>query len=405
LAPGTAWLSLVGLGADGVVGLAPGARAAIERAELVVGSARQLALVEPLLHHERYVWPSPLAEGVAKVLARRGRPTCVLASGDPFFFGIGATLAPQLTRGEFACHPAPSSVSLAAARLGWPLQDTEVVSLHGRDLALVIPALQPGRRVLALAWDRRTPAQLGALLTARGFGHSQLHVLEELGGPAERVRSCTASSYALDPVADLNLIGIDVAAEPAAFVLPRRASLPDSAFAHDGQLTKQDIRAITLSALAPRTGARLWDIGAGAGSIAIEWLLADPSCTAVAVEADATRCERIRANATSLGAPTLTVVHATAPDGLLDLPRPDAIFIGGGASVPGVFERCWAALPAGGRLVINAVSLESEARLLGWYAAHGGELRRLSIESAAPLGTMTGWRPAMAVVQWRAWKP
>jgi precorrin-6Y C5,15-methyltransferase (decarboxylating) len=398
------WLVLVGLSAAGERDLSPAARAAIERAELVVGSRRQLSLVRSLVHGDSLVWPSPLSEGVAKVLARRGHSTCVLASGDPFFFGIGATLAPQLAPGEFVCHPAPSSLSLGAARLGWPLQDTEVVSLHGRELACVIRYLAPNRRVLALSWDGDTPAALAALLNERGFGRSIVHVLEMLGSAEERVRSVRAQAFDLDDVADLNLVGIELVAEASALVLPSRGSLPDSAFEHDGQLTKQDIRALTLSALAPRPGALLWDVGAGAGSVGIEWMLAHASCRAIAIEREPERCARIRRNALSLGVPALTVVEASAPEGLAGLPAPDAVFIGGGCD-EALFNRCWQALPSGGRLVINAVALETQALLLALYARHGGELTRVSIERAAPLGTLSTFRPALSVVQWQVDRP
>lgn len=401
----SAWLSIVGIGADGADGLANAARAAIERAELVAGSQRQLALVRSLVRGDVLVWPSPLAEGVAKVMARRGRPTCILASGDPFFYGIGATLAPQLTRGEFTCYPVPSSISLAAARLGWPLQDTDVVSLHGRDLHEIVRYLQPGRRVLALSWDQRTASELARLLTARGFGRSQLHVLESLGGPGERVRSCVANQLDLTEIADLNLIALELAADEAAAVLPYRASLPDAAFEHDGQLTKQDVRAITLSALAPRAGELLWDVGAGAGSIGIEWMSSHPASRAIAIEENPERCARIRRNASALGAPRLEVIEASAPEAFSGLQKPNAIFVGGGASEPGVIQGCWNALPTGGRLVINAVALETQARLMDQHAARGGELRRIAIESAVPLGSKHGFRPALPIVQWRITKP
>ncbi|MDB4987286.1 MAG: precorrin-6Y methyltransferase [Myxococcaceae bacterium] len=399
------WLSIVGLGVDGVAGLPLASQRAIEQAELVVGASRQLALVASLIRGETYTWPSPLSEGVAKLLARRGSSTCVLGSGDPFFYGIGATLSPHLQRGEFVCYPAPSSLSLAAARLGWSLQDTDIVSLHGRDLHAVIRYLQPGRRVLALSWDRQTPEQLATLLTVRGFGASTLHVLEALGGPHEQVRTQRADTFALGAIDDLNLVALELASRAEAWVVPWRASLPDSAFEHDGQLTKQDIRAVTLSALAPRPGALLWDVGAGAGSVAIEWLLAHTACRAIAIEREPARCLRIRRNAEQLGAPTLQVVEAAAPGGLRGLPTPDAVFIGGGGGDAEIFELCWSALRPTGRLVINSVSLETEALLVRLHAVHGGELRRLSIDTAVPLGNMRGWRPAMPVVQWRVSKP
>jgi precorrin-6Y C5,15-methyltransferase (decarboxylating) len=394
------WLSIVGVGADGERGLGEAARRAIGQAEVVVGSARQLALVDGLIRGDRVPWPTPFALGTARVLERRGRSTCVLASGDPFFYGVGATLAPHLEPGEFVCHPAPSSLSLAAARLAWPLQDVEVVSLHGRDLLDVVRHLAPARRLLALSWNRDTPAALARALTERGYGGSRMFVLEALGGPEERTRETRASDYDLTEVIDLNIVGLELAASPSALALPCRASLPDSAFESDGQLTKRDVRAITLSALSPRAGERLWDVGSGSGSIAIEWLLAHPACQAVAIERDAERCARIGKNASSLGASRLAIAHGTAPGALLGLPAPNAIFIGGGAN-EGVLETCLKALPSGGRLVINAVALETQARLLEAYARHGGELIRIAIEQAAPLGSMTALRPALAVLQWR----
>lgn len=391
----------MGVGADGERGLGAEARAAIAAAESVFGSRRQLELVRGLVKGEARAWPAVLSDGIAEVLRRRGLATCVLASGDPFWFGIGATLAPQLARGEFVCHPAPSSIALAASRLGWALQDTEVVSLHGRDLRGVLRYLQPGRRLIALSWNHDTPRLLAELLCQRGFGASRLHVLEALGSPDERMRSDLAQGFALASIADLNTIAVELEAEPDANVIPVRASLPDDAFENDGQLTKQDVRAITLSALAPRAGARLWDIGAGAGSIAIEWMLAHPACHAIAVEQDPERCERIRRNALALGVPGLSVVQARAPLGLAALATPDAIFIGGSASDRELVECCVTALRPFGRLVINAVSLEGQARLLQEHGARGGELRRISIESAAPLGGMSALRPALPVMQWR----
>ncbi|HVW30593.1 MAG TPA: precorrin-6y C5,15-methyltransferase (decarboxylating) subunit CbiE [Polyangiaceae bacterium] len=398
------WLSIVGLGLDAPDALSPAARAAIETAELVAGSTRQLELVRSLVRGERLVWPSPLSDGVAKVLARRGHSTCVLGSGDPFLFGIGALLAPSLDRGEFVCHPQPSSLSLAAARLGWPLQDTELVSLHGRDLGEVIRYLSPARRLLALSWNGKTPGELGRLLTARGFGRSRLHVLESLGGATERVRAALASEFAFEDVADLNLVGVEPVADATALVLPCRASLPDSAFEHDGQLTKQDLRAICLSALGPRPAALLWDVGAGAGSIGIEWTLSHPACRAITIERDPVRCARIRRNAAALGVPGLQVVEGDAPAALRDLAAPDAVFIGGGARDQGLVERCYDALSAGGRLVVNAVALETQASLIRWYERLGGELCRFSFETAAPLGSLHAFRSALPVTQWRLTK-
>ncbi len=399
------WLTIVGIGAEGASGLSSQARAAIEQAEFVIGGARHLALVQSLLHGRAQAWPSPFAEGVAQVLARRFEPTCVLASGDPFFFGIGSTLAPRLGRGELRCFPVPSSISLAASRLGWALQDTDVVSLHGRDLSTIVRHLQPGRRVLALSWHRGTPRELSQLLVERGFGESDLTVLEVLGTDRERVRSVRAHGFDLSEIDDLNLVALDLRADPSAFVIPQRASLQDSAFEHDGQLTKREIRALTLSALAPRVGENLWDVGAGAGSIAIEWMLSHPTCGATAIEADLKRAARIRRNALALGVPDLVVVEGDAPAALHGLPTPDAVFIGGGGGDARVFELCFASLRAGGRLVMNAVALETQASILSFYGRHGGELRRFSVETAAKLGSMTVFRPALPVMQWKVTKP
>jgi precorrin-6Y C5,15-methyltransferase (decarboxylating) len=413
--PSTNWLTFVGLGASGIDSLTEPARAALSAAKFVFGSARQLALVAPLLRAEKRAWPSPFSQGLELLFARRGEPTCVLASGDPFFYGIGATLAPHLTPSEYVCFSAPSSVSLAAAKLGWSLQDVEVVSLHGRELSIVVRSLQPRRRLFVLSWDRRTPRALAELLVQRGFGSARLFVLEELGGSKERVRNALASEFcsradppastlSFDDVQDLNLIGVELSRDPSAMFVPLRGSLPDNAFEHDGQLTKQDVRAVTMSALAPRPHARLWDVGAGAGSISIEWLLSHPSASAIAIEKEPERAARIARNASALGVPNLQVIEAEAPAGLVGLAAPDAIFVGGGVGNTAIFEACLEALGAGGRLVMNAVSLESEAQLIRWQGSHGGELRRLAIDKAEPLGTVTGWRRAMPVTQWRLTK-
>jgi precorrin-6Y C5,15-methyltransferase (decarboxylating) len=399
--PSTNWLTFVGLGAAGIESLTEHARAAVSAASFVFGSARQLALVEPLLRGEKCAWPSPFSQGLELLFARRGHATCVLASGDPFFYGIGATLAPHLSPSEYVCFSTPSSVSLAAAKLGWALQDVEVVSLHGRELSIVVRSLQPRRRLFVLSWDRRTPRALAELLVQRGFGTARLFVLEELGGAKERVRNALAAELAFDDVLDLNLIGVELSQDAGATFVPLRGSLPDSAFEHDGQLTKQDVRAVTMTALAPRAHAHLWDVGAGAGSISIEWLLSHPSASASAIEREPARAARIARNASTLGVPKLQVVEAEAPKGLSGLPTPDAIFVGGGVGNAAIFETCLEALAPGGRLVMNAVSLESEAQLIRWHGKYGGELRRLAIDKAAPLGTVTGWRRAMPVTQWR----
>jgi precorrin-6Y C5,15-methyltransferase (decarboxylating) len=399
------WLAIVGIGEDGVDGLNPTARGLIEKAEIVFGGKRHLALAAPLIRGAVRPWPSPFDSTVGEVLAHRGRPVCVLASGDPFHYGIGPLLADAIPLAETLVVPAVSAFSLTAARLGWPLPETALLTVHGRSLDRIRPHLHPGAHILALTSDERGPKVLAGLLTELGFGETRLTVLESLGGPRERIRQTTAADFDLDDVDPLNLVAIDVIAEPGARIIPRAAGLDDALFEHDGQITKREIRAVTLSSLAPRRGELLWDIGAGAGSVAIEWLLADPTLRAIAVEARADRAARIRRNAAALGVPSLEIVEGKAPAALAGLLSPDAIFVGGGASDPGVLEAAIAALHAGGRLVINAVTLETEARLLARHAALGGELMRIAISRASPIGGATGWRPAMPVTQWRWVKP
>lgn len=398
--PARRWLSIIGIGEDGADGLSPVARAIVEAAELVAGSERQLALAGPLVKQERFVWPSPLLDAIPAILARRGKPTCVLASGDPFFYGIGTTLAAHVGTDEFICLPAPSSFSLAASKLGWPLQDAGLVTLHGRALELVVPLLQPAAKIFALSWDGDTPRRLARLLCERGFGGSTLHVLEALGGAREKIRKADARGFDLEDIDPLNIVAIEAVAAADARIIPKAAGIADELFETDGQITKREIRAMTLSALAPRAGELLWDVGAGSGSIAIEWMLCHASCRAIAIEDRNARAARIHRNAAALGTPGLKLVEGRAPAALDGLPQPDAIFIGGGASTAGVFETCWGALKPAGRLVINAVSLETEALLLRWFASYGGDLRRISVERADALGAMTGWRPALPVTQW-----
>lgn len=377
----------------------------MEAAEIVFGGARHLALAGAAVRGEAHAWPSPFARGIEQVLALRGRRVCVLASGDPFLHGVGATLARQVPAGEMRAFPAPSAFSLACARLGWPLAEVTCLTVHGRSLDLVRAHLHPGRRLLVLTSDGAGPSGIARLLAASGFGSSVLTVLEALGGPCERVRATRAEGFALTDIDPLNLLAIEVAAGPGAWIIPRAPGLPDELFEHDGQLTKREIRAVTLSALAPRRGELLWDIGAGAGSVGIEWMLADPSLTAIGIEERPERAVRARLNACALGVPGLEIIEGQAPGALAGLPAPDAIFIGGGASEPGVLEAAVAALRPGGRLVANAVTLETEALLIARHGAQGGDLVRLSIARAVPVGGLTGWRPAMPVTQWTWTKP
>ncbi|TWD75001.1 precorrin-6Y C5,15-methyltransferase (decarboxylating) [Kribbella amoyensis] len=395
-------LTVVGIGADGWDGLAPSGRHAVEAAEVVMGSGRQLGLV-PDGSAAKVAWPSPLSEALPGLLAEYGeRRICVLASGDPTFHGIGTTLTRLLGAGAVRVIPHPSSVSLACARLGWPQDQVQVVSLVGRPTDLVQPHVQPGRRLVVLSWGAQTPAEVAQLLTARGFGASEFTVLEQLAAPGELVRTTTAATWDHE-VDALNVIGVLCRADQDAPLLPTTPGLPDSAYESDGQLTKREVRAVTLSRLAPIPGQLLWDVGGGAGSIAIEWSRHHPTCKAVAIEKDPDRAKRLERNAATLGVAVRTVVGA-APEALAGLEAPDAVFVGGGATAGGMIEACWAALAPGGRLVVNGVTLETEVLIARWYAELGGDLVRLSVERAAPVGGMTGWRPAMPVTIWSVTK-
>lgn len=401
--PASPWLSIVGIGEDGASGLGDEAKRLIAGAEIVFGGRRHLELAASLIRGESRPWPSPFS--VEPVAALAGRQVCVLASGDPFLHGVGATLARLVPADEMRVIPAPSALSLAAARLGWALQDADTISLHGRATSLIRPHLHPGRKLLCLTSNAEGPAAVAALLTRLGFGPSRITVLEALGGPRETIRSVRADAFALQNINPLNLLAVEVESYPEAAILPLTPGLPDDFFEHDGQITKREIRAMTLSALAPRRGELLWDIGAGAGSIAIEWMLADPSMRAVAIEANPERAARIRRNAEALGVPSLELVEGAAPAVLAGLETPHAIFVGGGGSGPGVLEEAIEALPSRGRLVANAVTLEMEALLLARHADLGGDLIRIAVSRTAPVGSMTGWRAAMPVTQWTWVKP
>lgn len=390
---------VIGIGADGWAGLTEPARDALRGAEVVLGGARQLALVAGHTAAEPVAWPSPMLPALPGLFARhRGRRVCALASGDPMYFGLGATLARVLGADRLTVLPHPSAVSFACARLGWAVDDVEVISAVGRPLARVLRALAPGRSLLVLSSGADTPAEIAELLVAAGWGSSALTVLEQLGGPAERRVDGIADGWAHPPGDPLNVVAISCVAGAGARAYGETPGLPDDAFDHDGQLTKREVRAVTMALLAPRPGQLLWDVGAGNGSVSIEWMRAHRSCAAVALESDAERAGRIVANAAALGVPGVRVVQGRAPAALADLPTPDTIFIGGG--ITAAFDSCWAALPIGGRLVANTVTLQGEAVLAAAHVQHGGELTRISVARAAPVGGFTGWRPAMPVTMW-----
>lgn len=398
------WLSIIGIGEDGRDGLTAAAAALVDGAELIYGGRRHLDLIGQTRGEQR-TWPSPLDAAIPEIIARRGRPVAVLASGDPFWYGAGVTLARAIPAEEMLVIPAPSSLSLAAARMGWPLQDTAVLGLNMRGLTpLIRRHLHDGRRILALSLNAWTPREVASLLTANGFGGSTITVLECLGGPRERVRAAAADKFALDDIDPLNIIAVNVIAGPDARAIPFAPGLPDDLFENDGQLTKREIRAITLSALAPSPGELLWDIGLGAGSVAIEWLLAHAANRAIGFERDDARAKRAHRNAAGLGAPHLDVRVGEAAHLIGDAAAPDAIFIGGGCDAE-LIAACWQALKPGGRLVANSVTLETEAALIAAHGDYGGALTRIRIDRADAVGSRVAWRPAMPVLQWAATKP
>ncbi len=391
------WLAIVGIGEDGPAGLSEASRQALDEAEIIFGGQRHLDLagVDVGVGARGRAWPSPFS--LDPVLAERGKPVAILASGDPFWHGVGGTLAQVLEPGEWVAHPAPSTFSLAAARLGWRLEATLCLGLHAASFNRLHPLLVDGVRAICLVRDSAAATALAGWLDAHGFGASKLHVLEALGGPRECIRQTTANAFSLRDVASPVAVAIEAR---GASGLSRASGLADDLFDHDGQITKRPVRAITLSTLAPRPGETLWDIGTGSGSIAIEWLIAAPDTKAFAVEDNGIRATRAAANAERFGVDhRLSVIRATAPDGLADLASPDAVFIGGGASDT-LLGAVWTLVPKGTRIVVNAVTLETEALLARWSAEKGGMLLRIELAEARPLGTRHGWRAAMPIVQW-----
>lgn len=393
-----AFLSIIGIGEDGVDLLSARARDLIGSASLVVGGRRHLGLAAPLIRGERMVWPSPIEDVLPMLAAFRPKPVVALASGDPFCFGVGPMLARAFP--DFVCLPAISCLSLACAGLGWAQQDAAVISFCGRPIEPLRPMLHDGARILALSADATTPAAVAAFLTAQGFGPSTVTVLEALGGPRERIRRAAAQEFSPRDIDDLNMMAIEVVASETSRAVPRASGLTDAWFDNDGQLTKKEVRAVTLAALSPVPGEMLWDIGLGSGSVAIEWLLQDPSMQALGVERDPARAVRAKTNAVCLGVPRLRVIEGAAPACLAGLPLPDAIFIGGGATEPGMIEAALSALRPRGRLVVNAVTMETQAVLFDAVTKWGGSLTRLGIERLDTVGQLHGFRPAMAVVQW-----
>ncbi|KAA0926747.1 MULTISPECIES: precorrin-6y C5,15-methyltransferase (decarboxylating) subunit CbiE [unclassified Rhodococcus (in: high G+C Gram-positive bacteria)] len=405
VAPVPTPIVVVGIGADGWDGLPLASRRAVEQADVVFGSARQVAGVQEHCSETR-TWPSPLVPNLRPMIdACTGSRVCVLASGDPMFHGIGVTLAREFGAERLRVYPAPSSVSLACARLGWALHHTTTVSLVNSPAETVLPELADGRRILVLSRGSSTPGEIAVMLSANGFGASEMTVLEQLGGPAERVARGIAGESTFEGVDPLNVVALLCVRDPDAARHTRIPGLADSAYTGDGQMTKREVRALTLSALAPVPGELLWDIGGGSGTIAIEWMRTDESCRAVTFESSHARREQIETNARLLGVPGL-VVHGGAPESFAAVSDavPDAVFIGGGLTGTDMLEACWDAVRNGGRVVANSVTAESDSLLLTAAAKYGGELRRFQIYRGEPLGTFTTWRPQLPVTQWSATK-
>lgn len=392
------WLAIVGIGEDGVDGLAASTRALVDSAEILAGGTRHLSHISRAHPAQRLAWTTPFDRSVAALRETEGRRVVVLASGDPMHYGVGATLARELPEAIAAVIPAPSAFSLAAARLRWPLHEVDCLSLHGRPAETLYLHVSPGARLLILSADADTPARVAGMLTARGYGPSRISVFERMGGAQEARRDALAHQWGDGPVASLNTIAVECVAGPGAARLARIPGLPDDAFEHDGMITKREIRAVTLAALAPQPGQLLWDIGAGSGSVAVEWMRAGGR--AIAVEHDRDRAAMAARNALTLGVPQLDVVVESAPAALAGLEAPDAVFVGGGITTAGVFDRCWNALVPGGRLVANAVTIEGESALAALRREHGGDLVRLAVSRLSPVGTRHGWRPSMTVTQW-----
>lgn len=399
------WLSIIGLGEDGLSGLTLIARSLFNNAEVIVGGDRHLAMLIENDQREKLVWTSPIEHSIEEIVRRRGQSVCVLASGDPMCFGIGVTLMRRIPLEEMTIIPSPSAFSLACARLGWSLTEVETLSLCGRDSTLLNAFLYPNARLLILSAGKQTPAMVAKILVERGYGQSEITVLEHLGGDRERIVKGIAALWDATDIADLNAIAVNCLADSDTIPLSRLPGLPDRAYHHDGQLTKKEVRAITLAALAPLPGQLLWDVGAGCGSIGVEWMRSHSRCRAIAIEQNTQRLQYIADNASTLGVPHLKIVAGEAPEILENLPQPDTIFIGGGLTADNLLETCWNALPIGSHLVANAVTVESEQKLLQWQGKVGGELTRIAISRAEPVGKFLGWKAIAPITQWIAVKP
>lgn len=403
----THWLTIAGMGEDGYEGLKDEAKQAIASAALLYGGVRHLAHVPAgVTSARRICWPSPMAPAVQQILSEhRGRTAvAVLASGDPMLYGVGVALTRDLATTEFRVIPQVSAFSLACARLGWPVAETTLVTLVHRPAGQMLRHLYPGQRLVIFSEDGGTPAAVARLLTQSGYGWSEVAVFEDLGGTTERYTAALAANWSKETCGKLNLIAVQCVSDATARPLSAAPGLPDETYESDGQLTKREVRAVTLARLAPLPNQILWDVGAGAGSIGIEWMRLQPSCSCIAFELREDRADRIRENASRMGVPNLKVIHGPAPQTFGALPSPDAIFLGGSVGNNSLFDACWAKLPCGGRLVANAVTLQGEAGLVARHTLYGGDLMRMTVARADPIGGSFGWRPMMPITQWTVTK-
>lgn len=394
----TCWLSIIGVTEEGAGALTASARTLVDNADVLIGGQRHLDMF-PQATAEKLSWTRPLKHLAERIGEFRGQRTVVLATGDPLNFGIAAKLLQIVPVEEMRILPAPSAFSIVAARMGWSIPDVECITLHGRPAERILAWPEPGLRIIALSGDAETPPKVARMLVEAGYGQSRMTVFGHAGGPRETRADAIAAEWG-PAIPDLNTMAIECVADPGITIVGRAAGLPDELFEHDGKMTKREVRSITLSRLAPVRGGLLWDVGSGCGSVSIEWMRAAPEARAIGIEPDPSRRARAAANAARLGTPEFRQIDGMAPAALEGLPEPTAIFIGGGTSDGTVIAECWKALPSGGRLVANAVTLEGQAELIRAHASHGGDLIRIGIDRASPVGGMTGWRPAMPVTQW-----
>ncbi len=395
------WLSIIGIGEDGLAGLSPIAVSFLNKAKIIFGGERHLSMLPPDNNCEKIPWKSPFPTSITEIISRRGQAVCILASGDPLCYGVGTNILKDINISEVTIIPAPSAFSLACSRLGWSLTEVETLSLCGRPLSLVQCYIYPGAKLLILSEGKHTPANVAEILTSRGYGNSQITVLEKMGNINENIITDIATNWQEKNIAALNTIAVECIADKGIVGLSRFPGLPDSAFHHDGQLTKREVRAVTLSSLAPLPGELLWDVGAGCGSISIEWLRSDRRCRAIAIEQNASRINYIADNAAALGTPNLQIIAGKSTEVIENLPPPNAIFIGGGVTEPKILENCWNTLLPGGRMVVNVVTLEGELILYQWYEKVGGNFTRIAIQRAEPIGSrFLGWKAMSPVTQW-----